>query len=33
MDKVLETVVEGIEFTFEKDILVKPVQAKAKLSI
>lgn len=26
MDKVLETVVEGIEFTFEKDILVKPLE-------
>ena len=24
-DKVLETVSEGIEFTFEKDILVKPL--------
>ncbi|MBR5795662.1 MAG: hypothetical protein IKY26_05920 [Erysipelotrichaceae bacterium] len=26
MDKVLETVIEGIEFTFEKDILVKPLE-------
>ena len=26
MDKVLETVVEGIEFAFEKDILVKPLE-------
>ena len=26
MDKVLETVTEGIEFTFEKDILVKPLE-------
>ena len=25
MDKVLETVIEGIEYTFEKDILVKPL--------
>ena len=25
MDKVLETVIEGIEFTFEKDIIVKPL--------
>lgn len=26
MDKVLETVIEGIEYTFEKDILVKPLE-------
>ena len=26
MDKVLETVIEGIEFTFEKDVLVKPLE-------
>lgn len=26
MDKVLETVIESIEFTFEKDILVKPLE-------
>ena len=26
MDKVLETVIEGIESTFEKDILVKPLE-------
>ena len=26
MDKVLETVIEGIDFTFEKDILVKPLE-------
>lgn len=26
MDKVLETVIEGLEYTFEKDILVKPLE-------
>lgn len=26
MNKVLETVIEGIEYTFEKDILVKPLE-------
>ena len=26
MDKVLETVIEGIEYTFDKDILVKPLE-------
>lgn len=25
MNKALETIIEGIEFTFEKDILVKPL--------
>lgn len=26
MNEVLETVIEGIEYTFEKDILVKPLE-------
>ena len=26
MNTVLETVIEGIEYTFEKDILVKPLE-------
>lgn len=26
MDTVLETVIEGLEYTFEKDILVKPLE-------
>ena len=26
MNKVLETVIEGLEYTFEKDILVKPLE-------
>ena len=36
MDKVLETVIESIEFTFEKDILVKPLaplQLNAQLNV